>query len=410
MAWRGPTVQPSINPAPNPVQYGMDVSGRRIENNRAENIRRDTDKVDNFSVTLVDIDTAIVKHLDNVINASIIAAGVQVKVPVNYASPERWKSIQSDGFIRDKNGKVQCPAIAVRRSTMSRNDNLTTLNRYLQYPTVKHFSPKNQYDRFSTMNGFQPTKEIYSVALPDHVIINYDIIVWTDLVEQGNSVIEKINFATEDYWGDPERFKFRTSISDYNFQVEINSEQDRMVKSTFSMMAYAYLLPDHYENYKSVVQKSFTPRKIVFSAETTTDNLPVVQNAKVVAKTTELNGNVVPVIDESSIYKDQTAQPNDWINTKVLEYQSFITTKTGSLVTLNNGSGSAIFSFASTSFNPYGSPIEQDLRLIIDGLVVNRLYLTYYTTGSSLIANVVVTGSGVFPTTSSLIVGYGNLI
>jgi hypothetical protein len=141
---------------------------------------------------------------------------------------------------------------------------LITLNRYLQYPTVKHFSEKNKYDRFSAMSGFSPVKELYSVAMPDHVIINYDFIIWTELIEQGNAIVEAVNFSTEDYWGDKNKFKFRTTISDYNFETTNDAGQDRIVKTTFSMMCYAYLLPDKFENYKSVVQKAFTPRKVVF--------------------------------------------------------------------------------------------------------------------------------------------------
>ena len=276
MAWRGPTTKPVVNNPPhNPVNTGHEMSdskkpvvqsayGPNYKPNRAYDVRRDTDKEKNFSVTLIDIDTAILTHLDTVISPTIIDAGRQIKVPINYASGEKWKSIQQDGVIRDHNGKIQTPVIAFRRSTMQRNDNLITLNRYLQYPAIKHFSEKNKYDRFSAMSGFMPVKEIYSVAMPDHVIINYEFIIWTELIEQGNAVVEAINFSTEDYWGDKNRFKFRTSISDYNFETTNDAGQDRIVRSTFSMMVNAYLLPDKFENYKSVVQKAFTPRKVVF--------------------------------------------------------------------------------------------------------------------------------------------------
>jgi hypothetical protein len=275
MAWRGPTVKPVVNKPADPVNNGPELSGMKkpeitaaygpeVKPNRAYNVRRDKDTQKNFSVTLIDVDTAILTYLDNVISPTIIDAGRQIKVPINYSSPERWKAIQKDGAMRDKNGKVQTPAIAFRRSTMQRNDSLITLNRYLQYPTIKHFSEKNKYDRFSAMSGFSPVKELYSVAMPDHVIINYDFIIWTELIEQGNAIVEAVNFSTEDYWGEKNKFKFRTTISDYNFETTNDAGQDRIVKTTFSMMCYAYLLPDRFENYKSVVQKAFTPRKVVF--------------------------------------------------------------------------------------------------------------------------------------------------
>ena len=102
-------------------------------------------------------------------------------------------------------------------------------------------------------------------------MINYDFIVWTDYIEQMDPIIEAINFSTEDYWGDKARYKFRTSISDYNFQTEAPADGDRVVKTTFTMIVYAYLLPETFENHKQTVEKSFTPRKIIFDAETVGD-------------------------------------------------------------------------------------------------------------------------------------------
>ena len=280
MAWRGPASKKVTNQAPNQVSHGNDMSGEKktipdagfpFYENRALQVRRDKDKEKNFGVSLIDIDSTILTYMDTVINPTIVDAGRQVKVPINYASPERWKAIRKDGAIRDKNGKMQCPAIAFRRSTMQRNDGLITLNRYLQYPVLKNFSEKNKYDKFSVMNGFSPLKEAYSVAMADHVIINYDFIVWTELIEQGNAIVEGINFSTEDYWGDKARYKFRTSISDYNFETTVDAGSDRMVKTTFSLMVYAYLLPDKYENYKSVVEKAFTTRKVVVNFDAVVD-------------------------------------------------------------------------------------------------------------------------------------------
>ena len=311
MAWRGPTTKPVANKPPhNPVNTGHEMSdskkpvvqsayGPNHKPNRAYDVRRDTDKEKNFSVTLIDIDTAILTHLDTVISPTIIDAGRQIKVPINYASGEKWKSIQQDGVIRDHNGKIQTPAIAFRRSTMQRNDNLITLNRYLQYPAIKHFSEKNKYDRFSAMSGFMPVKEIYSVAMPDHVIINYEFIIWTELIEQGNAVVEAINFSTEDYWGDKNRFKFRTSISDYNFETTNDAGQDRIVRSTFSMMVNAYLLPDKFENYKSVVQKAFTPRKVVFDVHEKIVNGTA---ERAVGAAVSINdGNTIPAVISQNI-------------------------------------------------------------------------------------------------------------
>jgi len=290
MAWRGNIPKPIINRPSNKLNNGPEMSDMKKQpeglfgppvfgpdsstGNRAYNVKRDNDDGKDLSIKLIDIDGAILSHMDQSINPSVVDSGRLVKVPINYASPERWKAIRKDGAIRDKNGKVQTPAMVFRRSAVQRNDNLITLNRYLQYPVMKKFSEKNKYDKFSLLNNFSPRKEIYSVAMPDHVIINYEFIVWTELVEQCNSIVEAINFSTEDYWGDKQRFKFRTSISDYNFETSVDAGQDRLVRATFSLMCYAYLLPNgKFEGYKSTVQKAFTLRKVVFGVNESTVNL-----------------------------------------------------------------------------------------------------------------------------------------
>lgn len=363
MAWRGPTTKPVVNNPPhNPVNTGHEMSdskkpvvqsayGPNHKPNRAYDLRRDKDTQKNFSVTLIDIDTAILTHLDTVISPTIIDAGRQIKVPINYASPEKWKSIQQDGVIRDHNGKIQTPAIAFRRSTMQRNDNLITLNRYLQYPAVKHFSEKNKYDRFSAMSGFMPVKEIYSVAMPDHVIINYEFIIWTELIEQGNAVVEAINFSTEDYWGDKNRFKFRTSISDYNFETTNDAGQDRIVRSTFSMMVNAYLLPDKFENYKSVVQKAFTPRKVVFDV-----------HEKIVGAIGESGEHTSVSVNDGNLADSNQPPISQNINYNIINQNSTLEV----LNIVGGGDGGATGSFTANSVTISGS-VNIDSELIGDG-------------------------------------------
>ena len=406
MAWRGPT-QPNNNPAPNRINAGSEMGSHIKTENRATSIRRDKDTQKNFTVSLIDVDTTIFTHLNDVVNPQIVDNGHLVKVPVNYASPERWKAIRQDGYMRDKHGKVQCPAIVYRRTTMQRNDQLITFNRHLMMPVVKSYSAKNQYDRFGLMNRFSPTKEIHSVSMPDHIIVNYDFIIWTDKVEQMNSVVEKINWATEEYWGDKKRFKFRTSISDYSFQTESNAEQDRIVKTTFTMLVYAYLLPEAFETGKSTTQKSFSKRKVVFNVEAT-------GTAQELAKMSEekyTTGIVNSEISDVQSYTDRTDFKSGEANfEQTWDYQSEYLTKTGSVVTLDNGSGSAVFEFVDTAFNATGSSdTYQKLIVFVDDVQVNSVALASFTSGSSLYTIVNNTYSGVVPTTSSLIVGYGNI-
>jgi hypothetical protein len=232
---------------------------------REQQIRRD-DAFPDVSNSLMRVDETILGYIINKIMPTVTDNGTKIKVPTMFASPERWKSARKDGFLRDQNGKIQKPIFIIRRTTFSKNESLMTLNRYLDYTYKQTYTKKNAYDQFSILNKSRieaPTQEIYNITLPDHVIINYEGIVWTDGVEQNNEVIEKINFATDDYWGEENRYKYRTEISDFSTQVETPEDQERVVKTTFSLTVYAHLLPAQFENGKNTVKKEFAPRKIV---------------------------------------------------------------------------------------------------------------------------------------------------
>ena len=48
-----------------------------------------------------------------------------------------------------------------------------------------------------------------------------------------NTLVEIVNFASDDYWGDPARLKFRASVDSFTNNVETPSDDDRVVTTTF---------------------------------------------------------------------------------------------------------------------------------------------------------------------------------
>jgi len=328
---------------PNKINNSEALGGKKISENRANTVNRADDKVKNFSITLIDVDTAILDYMTNVITPIVSENGGDlVKVPIIYGSPERWKAIRKDGYVRDKKGKVQTPIIMFKRNTMTRNDALITFNRYLSAPFVKKYSAKNNYDQFSILSGKSiPIKEIYNVTLPDHVIITYECMIWTDYVEQMNKIMESINFTAEDYWGDKNKFLFRVSISDYTSQTEIPTDADRIVRSTFSMTVYAYLLPEERETRKSTTEKILTKRKLVINTE-----IVVRPNDDFCVKKHQPEGTLQVTSLEGENTDGFDSPPQDrYVN-------RFLTTyihKSGSFVTGSDGFGNSILNFQSSS-------------------------------------------------------------
>ena len=61
---------------------------------------------------------------------------------------------------------------------------------------------KNRYDKFSVQQGLNKTKELYSVAVPDYVTLQYEFIIWTSYIEQMNKIVEQIIYSEGSYWGE----------------------------------------------------------------------------------------------------------------------------------------------------------------------------------------------------------------
>ena len=110
-SWRG---NPN-NPVPNPVQESIARGEKRTEQNRSVPVRRDTDKQKDQRITLMDVDQVIFSHLEKM-QITVVDEGNIIRVPIFYGSPEKWVAARRDGFIRDRQGKIQLSAMIFRRT------------------------------------------------------------------------------------------------------------------------------------------------------------------------------------------------------------------------------------------------------------------------------------------------------
>jgi hypothetical protein len=242
--------------------------------NRGYLYARSKDDVKNPSVTLMDMDGAITHYFDKVIKPSVEDNGENVKVPIMYASPERWKAIQRDGFMRDKKRQVITPVIVYRRTSIEKDeslpqDKLDANNPNLFYTFEKKFSRVNRYDNFSTQIGLNPQKEYYNVTFPDYVTLTYDFTIWTSYIEQMNKIVERITYSDGAYWGDPDKMRFRTSVESFTDATEV-SDAERLVRTTFTVTMRGYLLPEGNFDHRSTTQKFLTPKKVLFGVDVDT--------------------------------------------------------------------------------------------------------------------------------------------
>ncbi len=244
--------------------------------NRSEKMSFKGDDTKIFTVGIKDIDESIMYYFNNVIRPSVIQNGERIPVPIIYGSPERWTSIQKNAYYRDKKGALMMPILMFKRDSLEKNRSLSNKldanmpNLYTNWQ--KSYNSKNFYSNFNILNNRVPTKQYIANVVPDYVNLTYSCIIQTYYVEQLNKIIEAINYASDSYWGNPERFKFRARIDSFATVTELQQSQERLVRGTFQLKMYGYIVPDSIQKDLNSIKKFNDKSKIIFSMET--DSLP----------------------------------------------------------------------------------------------------------------------------------------
>ena len=239
--------------------------------NRGEARRRDKQEQKNVEVTLMDHDAAIMYYFQNTITPTVMEQGEEIKVPIMYANPERWKTIQKNGHLRDSKKQLITPVIVFRRTSIAKDDTmavdkLDANDPKLFYTFEKKYTQENRYDKFSAQKGILPQRELYNVAVPDYVIMTYECIIWTAYIEQMNSIIEKIQYSDGAYWGEPGKFKFKVNVESFEDATEM-ADNERMIKTSFTFNFRGYLIPEAFNNYINT-RRYLTPARVNINDET----------------------------------------------------------------------------------------------------------------------------------------------
>ena len=274
-----PITNKQVVSSPN-INRGKQTSTRNTTNrsgNSSRSIIPGLNISDNYSVTLKDIDTAILSHVKEVMRPQIKEANEVIKVPIIYGNEERWKSARKRGFLKDKQGAFMLPLIMLKRTDINQNTlsgqafKHDVKREHVEVVRNSQWSKKNRYDRFSVLTGQKPQYENLVTGMPDFVDINYDFILWTNFIEQMNSLNEIFMEQNNKYWGNSENYKFLSSLESITDASEINQNGERFIKSTFTVKVSSYLLPEEINSIVtgkvSNLQKKLTPSRVVFGTE-----------------------------------------------------------------------------------------------------------------------------------------------
>ena len=275
----------AIKPVTNPnvlnkseVSRGEQRSIRSEKGNAKVTIKkpggRDAGK--GYSITLKDIDTAVINHIRNIMKPVVRESNEIIKVPVMYGNEERWKSVRSRGVLRDRNGVIILPVMVIKRTSVSMNDQMPlsfdndVRGKFISVIRSSNgWSKNNRYDRFSVLTGQKPIEEFIKTGMPDFVICTYSIVMMTAFMEQMNDLNTIMVEHLETYWGDPTSYKFLSAISgDIADATELESDGERIIKNELTITINAYMIPEFTDNVfgkTSEMKRAYTNKKVTFS-------------------------------------------------------------------------------------------------------------------------------------------------
>jgi len=338
-----------------------------VDFNRSYEMSFKGDTVKPFTVGLQDIDESIMYYFQNVIRPFVYQNGVRIEVPVIYGSPEKWKSVQKDGFYKDKNGAIMAPLIMFKRDTIDKNRSLTNKldanHPHLYTSWAKSYNPKNSYSNFNVLTNRIPVKQFITNVVPDYVNLTYTCAIQTYYVEQMNKIIEAINYASDSYWGDPERFKFKASIDSYSTAIEISDNSNRIIKGTFTIKLFGYIVPDTVQKDVTAVKKYNSKAQVIIGMETV-DSISEVKP---------------PIKKLSPIFIDDQQIIVNYIDPVVLNY---INTNIQKLGTFQN---STTVTFASGWLSaPSGLPVTSlnNFSIFCNGALIENAAIVSFTVNS----------------------------
>ena len=229
-----------------------------------------------MSIGLTDIDTTVIRHMQNVMKPVVRESNEIIKVPVMYGNEERWKSIRNRGVLRDKNNTIILPVIVIKRTGVAMNDQMPlsfdndVKGKFISVVRSSNgWSKNNRYDRFSVLTGQKPVEEFIKTGMPDFVVCTYNIVMMTAFMEQMNDLNTIMVEHLETYWGDPTSYRFLTALEgDISNEVQMESQGERLIRNELTITIKGYMIPEFTDNVfgkTAEMGRAYKSKKVSFS-------------------------------------------------------------------------------------------------------------------------------------------------
>lgn len=299
-----------------------DVRVNQVANN--ENLRA-------VRLGLYDVDNAIKWHLENVVNLQIDTVQGSKKVPVIFATPEKWVSVQTQGYIHDNNDKIITPIAVLNRTGIEQRQdyvkNEVLKNEGNQWLFERKYSQKNKYTPFDILTNTKPLREFYTLDIPRFIHVTYNVIFWTEFIEQMNDLVEQVLFFNGTAFGDTQ--KYPTTISSPSFELSNEIGNDRFVKATFEFTVKAYLINEDSRN-RPTIQKLIPANKIVINFKESTTLLDSM-TAAAGGGTTTISGKPAGSSTERNVAR-VNQESLDYINTNKTKVATYTNSNAATII------------------------------------------------------------------------------
>lgn len=188
-------------------------------------------------ITFETIDWAVYNYFDK--KFPLIIDGR--KVPVVFASPERWAQIQRDAFLKDEKGQLMLPAIAIRRGSPEINPNRYVPKRPETDIKVKVpvLTPEGEQ---KIIDG-NPVYEVHRISYPRFIKMNYSVVIWASYYVDINEIQQRYLWEGIDHVFTHEGWWFTGTIQSINeaSNTEDHTKQERMQKVEYTINIDGYI-------------------------------------------------------------------------------------------------------------------------------------------------------------------------
>lgn len=154
------------------------------------------------NVTLETIDKSIVDWFDQTVDAHVLFPNQErKKVTVGFSSGERWVTGRSKRGIRDNNGVLILPIIAVRRTGIDPVGSMSALGTETETLQISKRLTAKTNDLANLHVNRDPAYrtpakpvlyEVTTIPFPDRSVFTYEIMIQAQYITQMNTILEKI--------------------------------------------------------------------------------------------------------------------------------------------------------------------------------------------------------------------------